>query len=67
MTGIARLRAQVEGGSSTNVVIPRAMLRDMLRQIEAEAGASEDELRDAWEGGYAARMAEQLSGEEPDL
>lgn len=63
MTGIERLRAQVEGGSSTNVVIPRAMLRDMLRQIEAEAGASEDELRDAWEEGHVARAAEGLPGE----
>lgn len=63
MTGIKRLRAQVEGGSSTNVVIPRAMLRDMLRQIEAEAGASEDEPRDAWEDGYVARAAEGLPGE----
>lgn len=63
MTGVERLRAQVEGGASANVVLPRAMLRDILRQIERDEDAAR---RDAWESGYAARMAEQLSGEEPD-
>ena len=40
MTGIERLRAQVEGGSSTNVVIPRAMLRDILHDIERDMEAA---------------------------
>ncbi len=38
MTGIERLRSQAEGGTSPNVVIPRPMLRDIARQIEAESG-----------------------------
>lgn len=64
MTSIEKLRAQVEGGTSTNVVIPRAMLRDILRQIEREA---EGAYLGAWEDGYVARAAEELSGEEADL
>ena len=40
MTGIERLRAQVEGGTTANVVLPRALLRDVLRQIEREAEAA---------------------------
>ena len=64
MTGIERLRAQVYGGKSAVFQLPRAMMRDILHAIEREA---EDAERDAWEGGYAARMAEQLSGEEPYL
>lgn len=64
MTGIDRLRAQVDGGASANVVLPRAMLRDMLRQIDREA---EGAYLGAWEDGYVARAAEELSGEEADL
>lgn len=37
MTGIDRLRAQVEGGTTANLVLPRALMRDILRQIEREA------------------------------
>ncbi len=43
MTSIEKLRAQVEGGTSTNVVIPRAMLRDILRQIERESAEKDGE------------------------
>ena len=53
MTGIERLRAQVEGGTSANVVLPRAMLRDILRQIERDEDAAR---QDAWESGYATRI-----------
>lgn len=40
MTGIEKLRAQVEGGTTANLVVPRALMRDILRQIEREAGAA---------------------------
>lgn len=40
MTGIEKLRAQVEGGTTPNIVVPRALMRDILRQIEREAGAA---------------------------
>lgn len=36
MTGVDRLRAQVEGGTSTNMVVPRALMRDILYEIEGE-------------------------------
>ncbi len=38
-TGIEKLRAQVNGGTSTNIVVPRALLRDVLRRIEADQKA----------------------------
>ena len=63
MTGIERLRAQVYGGKSAVFTLPRAMMRDILRQIESETRTSEDEPRDAWEDGYVARAAEGLPGE----
>lgn len=44
MTGIERLRAQVDGGSSPNVVLPRPMLRDIARQIEAESSIRQQRL-----------------------
>lgn len=64
MTGMERLKALVYGATSTNFVENRASMRDLVAKVEREF---EDARRDAWEGGYAARMAEQLSGEEPDL
>lgn len=42
MTGIERLRAQVDGGTTANIVLPRAVLRDILRQIERESAAGPD-------------------------
>ena len=40
MTGVERLRAQVYGGASANFVLPRAMMRDILRDIEADMEAA---------------------------
>ena len=34
MTGVERLRTQVYGGASANFVLPRAMMRDILHDIE---------------------------------
>lgn len=59
MTGVERLRAQVEGGSSANVVLPRAMMRDILRQVESDIEAARQE---SWEDGYVARAAEDMEG-----
>lgn len=53
MTGIERLRAQVEGGTTANVVLPRALLRDVLRQIEEEESSRECTMR--FEGGGGTR------------
>ena len=70
--GVGRLRAQVEGGASTNAVVPRAMPRDVLRQVEREAGGAclgawEGGCLGAWEGGRAARAAGGPSGGEAGL
>ncbi|WP_417064465.1 hypothetical protein [Gordonibacter urolithinfaciens] len=53
MTGLERLRAQAYGGSSANVVVPRAMLRDIVRDIESECETTK------------RAHAERLPGEPP--
>ena len=59
MTGIERLRAQVYGGSSAVFQLPRAMMRDILRQVESDIEAAR---RESWEDGYVARAAEDMEG-----
>lgn len=40
MTGIERLRAQVYGGKSAVFTLPRAMMRDILHDIEHDMDAA---------------------------
>lgn len=41
MTGIEKLRAQVEGGTTPNLVVPRALMRDILHEIERDCASCE--------------------------
>ncbi len=59
MTGVERLRAQVEGGTSTNMVVPRALMREILHEIEEEVAVRPPEEPGRTGAHFAARCCDR--------